>query len=80
MKETMAIIRNVHVGNRDTGRPCLWFSVYISESDAALQVFINDRMLKMIRQSGVYDIKELEGAPCWVETDGEIIRFVRFWK
>lgn len=81
MKETLAVARNVGFGNRDTGSPCLFFDTYVSEHGAALQVLTGDRAIEVIRATGVYDVKELEGRPCWVDTsDRGVIRFLRFWE
>lgn len=81
--KTLAVVKGISFGCRDIGRPCLWFSTYINESVAALQVLTGKEMLDAIAESGVYDIKELEGKPCWVETDGKgwggLIKFVGFW-
>ena len=75
--EQLAIIRKVGFGNRDIGRPCLWFGTYISEAGTALQVFVEDDALALIKQMGVYDIKELEGRACWVEVTTGTIKFKR---
>jgi hypothetical protein len=78
---TLAIMREVGYGNRDLGRPCLWFSTYIDESSAALQVLQGDEAEEVIRESGVYDVRDLEGKPCWVDTSEHgRIRFMRVWK
>ena len=77
MPKQMAVIRNVHVGGGDRGTPCLWFDTYISEASAALQVLDWETARELVRKT--YDVKELEGKPCWVEVDGNIIRFVELW-
>jgi hypothetical protein len=80
MTEKMAIVKDVGFGNRDIGRPCLFFSVYINESVGSLQVFEGKKALQMIQNSEVYDIKELEGKPCWIEEEGNTIKFLKWCK
>jgi|HubBroStandDraft_6_1064221.scaffolds.fasta_scaffold3031126_2 hypothetical protein len=75
----MAVIRNVHVGGGDRGIPCLWFDTYISESSGALQVIDWETAGELLRKGNVYDVKELNGKPCWVEHDDNIIRFLELW-
>lgn len=77
MTEQMAVIRNVHIGGGDRGIPCLWFDTYISESSAALQVIPWDQAFEILKST--YDVKELDGRPCYVEVDGNMIRFLRLW-
>lgn len=66
-KEHMGIMRGVTFGNRDVGRPVLWFSVYTDEALASLQILEIDEAVKLIKAYDVYDIKELEGKPIWVK-------------
>ena len=79
--KVVGIIRNVGIGNRDCGVPVLHFSVYVSECLAALQIINWDRANDIIKESKVYDVKDLEGRPCWcdVGTPG-MIRFERLWR
>jgi len=72
---SMAVMKGVHVGNRDVGRPCLWFETDTG-SGAALQVLIGQDALDLIEKSGVYDVRELEGKTCWVEASVGMIRFI----
>lgn len=72
----LAIIKGVGYGNRDVGIPVLWFTVNPDESSASLQVFGKDESYKIIRDSGVYNILELNNKPCWVEIDKNTIRFI----
>ena len=75
-----AIIKEVGFGCRDIGQPCLFFTTYINECSAALQVLHGDEAMKVIKASGVYDVKKLEGKPCWVEVSGNAISFKRLWE
>ncbi len=79
--EFLAVIRGVGYGNRDVGKPCLWFTTYISETTGALHVFTGDEANQFIRSSGVYDIRDLDGKACIVrvgETKIEFVRVARF--
>lgn len=77
---TTGIMRGVHFGHRDVGRPVLWFDTYTSESTAALQVLNAEQAASLLAETGVYDIGSLEGWPCELEVDGSRITFVRPWK
>jgi hypothetical protein len=79
-KEELGIIRDVGIGHRDSPYPCLWFTVYTSEHLASLQVLSWKEAENLIRDTQVYDVKALEGRPCYVETDGNVSRFLRCWK
>jgi len=79
-EEKLAIMKEVGFGCRDIGKPCLFFTVYITECSAALQVLGSDEALKVIADSGVYDVKRLEGKPCWVTVENNTIKFIRVWK
>jgi hypothetical protein len=77
MAEQVAIIRGIRAGANDRGQPGLTFQTYITESSAAQQFVSWADAADMART--VSDIRELEGRPCWVETDGSLIRFLRLW-
>ncbi len=79
-KEEVGIIRDVGIGHRDAHFPCLWFTVYTSEHLASLQILSWKEAEKLIKDTGVYDVRHLEGKPCYVETDGGMSRFLRVWK
>ena len=79
-EKVLAIIKDVGFVCRDTGHPCLFFTVYTSESSASLQIIDHAKALSIIENSGVYDVKNLEGKPCWVDIEGNSISFNRLWK
>lgn len=80
--EQLAIIKQVKFGVGDYGKTALWFSVYITDSTAALQVFHEwENISKIVEDSGVDDINKLNGKACWVDTSTHgIIRFLRMAK
>lgn len=78
--EKMAIIKDVGIGLRDAGVPILWFTVYVSECGAALQIFNWNDAGKLIKEAGVYAVTQLEGKPCLVDEDNQLIKFVRILK
>ena len=81
MSKQMAIIKDMGIGLRDIGSPCIWFTTYISECSAALQVITGkDQIYEFIKASGAKDISDLEGEPCWVEADNSTIRFLELIK
>lgn len=77
MSEQVAIIRDVRAGANDYGQPGLTFTTYITESSAAQQFIGWQEAGEIVKK--VTDIRELEGKPCWVEADGDLIRFLRLW-
>jgi len=77
--EVTGIIRNVGYGMRDLSRPCLWFEVFTSEGTASLQIFTGEAADKIITDALVYDVKQLEGKPCWVAVGGNSMTFLRMW-
>lgn len=76
----LAIMKDVGYGCRDTNGVCLWFDTYVTEGTAALQVLFNPEADKVIRASGVYNVRELEGKPCWVEDNQGMIHFLEVAK
>lgn len=76
----LAIIKGVGFGMRDMGEPCLWFATHIDESVAALQIFVEDELKQVVKESGCYDISEIEGKSCWVECENNTIIFKGFSK
>lgn len=78
--DTLAIIGEPRFGVGDRGGVVLTFSVYVTESSAALQVFGAEEGAKIIEAYGG-DVETLRGKPCWVDTsDPGLIRWVRPWK
>ncbi len=77
MSEQLAIIKDIGIGCRDTSSPVLWFTVYVSEASAALTVLSWDDAYKVLGH--VREIRDLEGKPCWVEVDGNLVKFKRLW-
>lgn len=78
MDKQLAVIKNFNIGVGDRGRPAIWFSTYISESTAALQVIEGQEAIyEFINNSRLTDITKIEGKTCWVEVDGSRIKFLR---
>lgn len=71
----MGIISEVGIGLRDVGRPVLWFTVYVTESSAALQVKSWETAAEIISDFGVYEVHELNGKACWVSVTSNIIKY-----
>ena len=78
--EQLAIIKNVGFGNKDVGHPVLFFNSMVAESTGALQIIDGKEALDFIESYGVYDVKDLEGKPVWIERNGNIIKITRAWK
>lgn len=69
MDKVLAVIKGVGFGNRDVGKAVLWFSTYVDECTAALQVISPPDALDIIQKYGVRDVHDLEGKTCWVILD-----------
>lgn len=76
----LAIMKEIGIGIRDVGRPVMFFSTYISECTAALQILSWDEAFKLLDQSQAWDVKQLEGKSCWVEVDNGMIKFLEYAK
>jgi hypothetical protein len=76
--EQLAIIRNVRIGFHDYYGAALSFTTYVTESSAAAQT-LGWEAAKPIVET-VDDVRDLEGKPCWVEIDGQMIKFLRLWR
>jgi len=77
--EELTIVKNVNVGLRDIGKPCLWF-VCEGIAYSSLQIFLfDDNASDIIKASGCYSLKEMEGKPCVIRIEGNRHTFVR-WK
>ena len=66
----LAIIRHPSFGCYDTGKCVLVFETYIGENTASTQVISAKDAIEIIEEYGVKDVHNLDGKPCWVETDG----------
>lgn len=77
MSERLAIIRRPVFGAGEYGGVALRFETYIEEHVAASQVLSLDEARPVLEQ--VRDVKLLDGMPCWVEVNGNLIRFLRLW-
>lgn len=78
-EKTLGIIRQPAFGVTDRGSVALSFSVYVTESSAALQVLGVDQAVDVIRAYGVHDVRELEGKPCWVRCSANLIEWLGPW-
>lgn len=76
-QERLAIISEVGIGTRDTNYPCLWFTVNLDETSAALIVLDWEEAYKVLQE--VTNIKQLDGHPCWVTSVNGIVRYLKLW-
>lgn len=72
----MAIMKNVTFGMNDRDQVGLTFTTYLSESQAAGQFIPGELALEVIKKYGVSNVNQLNGKPCWVETDE--LTFIKF--
>ena len=79
-EERLAIIKEVQCGVGDYGKAALWFTTYISDCSAALQVIEWEDAAKLIESSGVRHVDSLNGKSCYVEVGNGLIRFKRMAK
>lgn len=72
----VGVMTDVGFGLRDLNIPCLWFTIRVDPSSAALQVFTEWVEIKrIIEESGVRDVRQLEGKACWYTSDHGIVQF-----
>ena len=72
-EKVMGIIKKVGYGLYDTSYPCLYFTVYVSEGLASLQIMSGKQADKFITAYGVSDVKDLNGKPVWVEHENRMM-------
>lgn len=76
----LAIMKKVTIGVCDRGVAALMFHTFLSENEAAMQMLNWGEAKVAIEDSGVSDVRQLEGKPCWVREDHGLIIFIRMWK
>jgi len=74
--EQLAIIKDVNVGIRDVGYPICWFSVEMIAGGALIVITIKE-MEKILKDHSIYKLQDLNNKPCIVETNGNIVKFLR---
>lgn len=82
MTEEMFIVEGPGWGNRDfRGQVGLWFTVS-GLGGGALQCFFGEQAAKVMKDSGAYNVADLNGKACVCEVDGPAgrgtIQFVRW--
>ena len=75
--EHMAIIQGVGVGLRDTNTPIMWWTIHTDSVGSALNIFDWLTAFDIIKAYGVREVHSLNGKPCWVEVEGNNMRFKR---
>ena len=75
MAKQLAIIKGVHFGVGDRGYVCMWFSAYVDEAAAALQVLSVDAAVKLIKAMNVDNVDKLNGKPVWVNVNDNTILY-----
>lgn len=77
--EELGIISGAGFGMRDANEPMLWFDVRTLRG-GSLQCFCGNDIFRIISESAVYDVHDLNRKPCVVTVDGGLMAFVRFHK
>lgn len=77
--EQLAVILKPGYGCRDVGRPVLFFLVEALDG-GSLQVFSGEKANEIITQAGVYDVKDMEGMYCVIESSDGMQKFLRIKK
>jgi hypothetical protein len=77
-EKTLAIMKGVGFGVRDTSRAMLWFTACTSEASASLQCIPAEQAVKLLENHGIANVRDLEGKPCWIKYDNGLIKFVDF--
>ena len=69
-------MKNVHFGVRDRDTAMLYFNVWWSESETSLICLPCPYAVNLIEKHQVSDIQKLDGKPCWIDVDGNTVKFV----
>ena len=72
-EKIMGIIKGAGYGCRDVGYPVLFFTVYVRECVASLQIMNGKQADDFISKYQVYDVHDLNGKPVWVNDDGQMM-------
>jgi len=64
MSEQMGIIKEIHIGTRDIGVPCLWFSVQLLNCGFLHVITGKDEIYDFMNKYSPSDIDSLNGKPC----------------
>jgi hypothetical protein len=76
----LGIMKDVNFGMRDCNGPVMWFEAKWEEDSGSLQILSWEQAREVIRESGVYNVEELEGKPCWLFIDESYVRFEKIAK
>lgn len=75
MDRRLAIMKNISFGVRDRNKACLWFDVN-DGNYGSLQCLPVKYAVNLIEKHNITDIRNLEGKPCWIEVDNNIMKFI----
>lgn len=78
VREELGIIREIHFGMRDAGRPILWFDVSMIGGGFLAVIEMPD-LRDFIREANYYKLEDLKGKPVVVAVDDGVGEFVRFF-
>ena len=76
LEKKMGIIKNAGYGLYDTTYPCLYFTVYIEENEASMQIMSGKQADEFIEAYGINDVSNLNGKPVWVYVNSDIMKNV----
>lgn len=76
MNEQLAIIKDIHIGIRDTNHCICWFTVEIL-SGGALLILSIEEIQRIIEKHSIYKLEDLNNKPCVVEINNGLVKFKR---
>ena len=74
--EELAILKDIHIGVRDTNHPCCYFIVDTLNGSAS-QIISIEECVKLIKDTLCYKLEDLNNKPCIVNRKDNIILFVK---
>lgn len=81
--QQLAIIKGVGFGLRDSpnAKPTLWFGIEMLDGCACM-TFQGNKIVEILKSSGCYEISELEGKGCIVDSEGpgSVVTFIKMFK
>jgi len=80
MDEQMGIIKDIGMGNRDAGEPCIWFTVRTITYSFLHIITGAEKIYDFISDCDVSDIHNLNGKPCRVRIEDGIGTFLGLLK
>ena len=76
MEEQLGIVRDIHIGVRDTNHPCCYFNIELLDG-VSLQILSMEQCVNLIEQTHCYKLEDLNNKPCIVQIEINLVKFLK---